>query len=152
MMCQNHIRNTLFLFLLLCNVFVLKAQEQEPRVDSSAIVTNAFWDNWFGEVGTDMILLFPVHHDVKDVFPNGKSLGLSLAVGKWFSPEFGGKVKASWNNGLIRETHNIWYHPYGVKGGSHDYGGFLIFSGELLFNLHNFFGEYQPDRRWNLML
>ena len=57
--------------------------------DSEAIVTNSFWDNWYAQIGGDMILLFPVKHKVKDVFPNGKSLGVSVAVGKWFSPIFG---------------------------------------------------------------
>ena len=47
------------------------AQEDEATIDSSAVVTNSFWDNWYGQVGADMILLFPVHHAVKDVFPNG---------------------------------------------------------------------------------
>lgn len=128
------------------------AQEDEATIDSSAVVTNSFWDNWYGQVGADMILLFPVHHAVKDVFPNGKSLGVSLAVGKWFSPVFGGKVKVNWNNVIIRETHNIWYEPYGVPGGNHDEGGFITFSGDMQLNLHNLFGVYQPDRKWNLSL
>ena len=98
-----------------------------------------------------MILLFPVGHSVKDVFPNGKSLGVSIAVGKWFSPEFGAKLKVNWNNVIIRETHNIWYHPYGVAGGSHDNGGFVTFSGDIQLNLHNLFDVYKPDRKWNLI-
>ena len=126
--------------------------QEGNQVDSSAIVTNSFWDNWYGQVGADMILLFPVHHAVKDVFPNGKSLGLSLAVGKWFSPEFGAKLKVNWNNVIIRETHNIWYRPYGVAGGNHDNGGFITFSGDLQLNLHNLFDVYKPDRKWNLSL
>lgn len=98
-----------------------------------------------------MILLFPVGHSVKDVFPNGKSLGVSIAVGKWFSPEFGAKLKVNWNNVIIRETHNIWYHPYGVAGGSHDNGGFVTFSGDIQLNLHNLLDVYKPDRKWNLI-
>jgi hypothetical protein len=145
--------NKIFVLLLLfasCNLRVA-AQEEHP-VDSNTVVTNSFWDNWYGEVGADMILLFPVDHPVKDVFPNGKSLGVSIAVGKWFSPEFGGKFKVNWNNVIIRETHNIWYKPYGVPGGSHDEGGFITFSGDMQINLHNLFGVYQPERKWNLSL
>ena len=140
----------IFLFVILCHCPSM-AQDTNS-VDSNAIETNSFWDNWYGEAGADMILLFPVHHAVKDVFPNGKSLGLSIAVGKWFSPEFGGKFKVNWNNVIIRETHNIWYHPYGIPGGSHDNGGFITFSGDMQLNLHNLFGEYKPDRKWNLSL
>lgn len=140
----------LLLWITSCNLTIV-AQE-ENLVDSCAIVTNSFWDNWYGQVGGDMILLFPKGHAVKNVFPNGKSLGLSIAVGKWFSPEFGGKFKVNWNNVFIRETHNTWYHPYGKPGGSHDNGGFITFSGDIQFNLHNLFDVYRPDRKWNLSL
>jgi len=138
----------MILWMASCNLAVV-AQE-ENQVDSSAVVTNSFWDNWYGQVGGDMILLFPVGHSVKDVFPNGKSLGLSIAVGKWFSPEFGAKFKVNWNNVFIRETSNIWYKPYGKPGGNHDNGGFITFSGDIQLNLHNLFGVYKPDRKWNL--
>ena len=138
------------LWIATCNLTAV-AQEENP-VDSSAIVTNSVWDNWYGQVGADMILLFPVGHAAKDVFPNGKSLGVSIAVGKWFSPEFGGKFKVNWNNVIIRETHNIWYNPYGVPGGNHDDGGFITFSGDMQINLHNLIDVYKPERKWNLIL
>ena len=140
----------LFIWIASCNLTV--AAQEENLVDSSAVVTNSFWDNWYGQVGADMILLFPVGHSAKDVFPNGKSLGVSIAVGKWFSPEFGAKFKVNWNNVIIRETHNIWYKPYGVAGGNHDEGGFITFSGDMQLNLHNLFDVYKPDRKWNLSL
>ena len=140
----------LIILITSCNLTVVAQEENQE--DSSAVVTNSFWDNWYGQIGGDMILLFPVGHSVKDVFPNGKSLGVSIAVGKWFSPEFGGKFKVNWNNVIIRETHNIWYKPYGKPGGNHDEGGFITFSGDLQLNLHNLFDVYKPDRKWNLSL
>lgn len=121
------------------------------KSSADSILINSFWDNWYAQVGADMILLFPKGHAVKDVFPNGKSLGVSVAVGKWFSPEIGGQIKMNWNNGVIRDNYNVWYQPYGVKGGSYHDGGFLTFNGEIQFNLHNLFGEYKPDRKWNLI-
>ena len=158
---------------LLCAIAMLwgcmttcRAQNYDVKADTSGIVTNSFWDNWFLQVGADMILLFPVkdvdmetgdgmvhyHHSPKDVFPNGKSLGVSVAAGKWFTPVFGAKLKVNWNNAIIKEKHNIWYHPYGEPGGSHDHGGFLVFSGDMMFNLHNLFCEYKPDRKWNISI
>ena len=129
----------------------LYQQEGGAPENSKAIVTNSFWSNWYGQVSADMMLLFPKGHAVKDVFPNGKSLGVSLAVGKWFSPEFGGRFKVLWNNGIIKDNYNVWYQPYGVKGGSYHDGGFLTFSGDIQLNLHNLFGEYRPDRKWNII-
>lgn len=68
------------LLIATCN-FTVNAQEKSS-VDTTAIVTNSFWDNWYGQVGVDMNLLFPSGHSVKDVFPNGKSFGVNVAVGK----------------------------------------------------------------------
>ena len=141
-------------FVLLITFFFSQgmfALDIEEKDTISPVVTNSFWDNWYGQVGADMILLFPKGHAVKDVFPNGKSLGLTVAVGKWFSPEFGGRLKVTWNNAFIKEKHNIWYWPYGVEGGSHHEGGFITFSGDIQLNLHNLFGVYKPDRKWNLI-
>ena len=140
------------LFLITISLSVNAYAEDCEKSSPDSILTNSFWDNWYGQVGTDMTLLFPKGHAVKDVFPNGKSLGVSLAVGKWFSPEFGGRFKVKWNNGIIKDNYNIWYQPYGVKGGSYHDGGFLTFNGDIQINIHNLFGEYRPSRKWNLIL
>ena len=49
--------------------------QQENQVDSSAVVTNSFGDNWYVQAGLDMSLLNPYGCNFKNVFPNGKSFG-----------------------------------------------------------------------------
>lgn len=127
------------------------AQDENP-VNSNAVVINSFWDNWYGQLGVDMSLLFPSHHSAKDVFPNGKCFGVSAAVGKWFSPEFGGRFKVVWNNGILPNEHNTWLQPYGVPGENHRKGGYLNFIWDVQFNMHNLVGYYNPDRKWNLIV
>jgi len=117
---------------------------------SDEIVTNSVWDNWYMQVGVDMNLMFPHEHSVKDVFPNGKSFGINAAIGKWFSPEFGGRIKLTWNNGILPNDHNTWLAPYGKPGQNHREGGFVTFLGDIQFNLHNLIGRYRADRCWNL--
>lgn len=124
----------------------------QAPVDSKAVVTNSFWDNWYAQVGVDMNLLFPSHHSIKDVFPNGKSFGVNVAVGKWFSPEFGGRFKVVWNNGILPNDHNTWLAPYGVPGENHRHGGFLNFIWDVQVNMHNLLGRYKPDRKWDLIV
>ena len=138
----------LFLWIASCNL-TATAQEDSP-MDSSAIVTNSVGDNWYVQFGVDMNLLFPHEHSVRGVFPNGKSFGINAAVGKWFSPEFGGRFKLTWNNGILPNNHNRWLAPYEEAGQNHREGGFVTFIGDVLLNLHNLFGQYQPDRKWNL--
>jgi hypothetical protein len=144
-------RNLSFLFLFLFSFSLAQGQEEEPATDAQQIATNPFWDNWYGQVSVDMNLLFPKGHSLRNVFPNGKSMGVNVAFGKWFSPEFGGRLKLNWGNGILKNDHNTWLRPYGVPGGNHRKGGFITFIGDIDFNLHNLFGEYRPDRKWNLI-
>lgn len=144
---------TFVLLLIFCGGTCLsKAQERVTTADSSAVITNSLWDNWYGQIGVDVNLLFPKGHSVKDVFPNGKSFGVNVAVGKWFSPEFGGRFKVVWNNGILPNDHNTWLAPYGVPGENHRQGGFLNFVWDVQFNMHNLIGGYKPDRKWELII
>ena len=144
-------RYIVFILLLIASGNFIAYAQDERKKDSIAIVTNSFWENWYGQIGVDMNLLFPSHHSVKDVFPNGKSFGVNVAVGKWFSPEFGGRFKVVWNNGILPNNHNTWLAPYGVPGENHRKGGFLNFIWDVQVNMHNLLGRYKPDRKWDLI-
>lgn len=137
--------------LFLCSCAQSAMADPDNVVNADTIVTNSFWDNWYGQIGIDMHLQFPKGHNIMDVFPNGKSFGVDVALGKWFSPEFGGRFKVKWNNGILKNDHNIWLNPYGVPGGNHENGGFITFIGDIQFNLHHIIGQYKPERKWNLI-
>lgn len=143
-------KRLVFVFCLVLGFGTLAAQD-DNRVDPDAVVTNPFWDNWYGQVGVDMHLHFPKGYNMSDVFPNGKSFGITTAVGKWFSPEFGGRLKIKWENGILKNEHNTWLRPNGDPGGNQRRGGFITFVGDIQFNVHNLLGEYRPDRKWNLI-
>ncbi len=145
------IRNKLVIILLLFKIFPVNAHQIDDHSDSASIVTGSFWDNWYGQIGADMNLTFLEGHSTKDVFPNGNSFGINAAVGKWFSPEFGMRIKATWNNGIFKNDHNSWLRPYGVPGENHRKGGFVTFLGDVQLNFHNLFGIYHPNRKWNLI-
>ena len=75
------------LIIAICLSLDFYAQDNTPLV-LDPVVTNSFWDNWYGQVGADMHLQFPEGHNMKDVFPNGESFGIDVAVGKWVSHHF----------------------------------------------------------------
>lgn len=129
----------------------IKAQGKQLQNDTSIVVVNSFWGNWYAQFGFDMHLQFPEGHKMSDVFPNGKSFGIDAAVGKWFSPEFGGRFKVKWNNGILKNEHNTWLKPYGDPGGNQRRGGFMTFTWDMQFNLHNIIGTYRPDKKWNII-
>lgn len=76
---------------------------------------NSFWSNWYVQAGLDMSLQNPYGHDfIGEVFPNGKTFGLNVAMGKWFTPVFGLRGRMNWENGikLLKNGHDNWLAPF----------------------------------------
>jgi outer membrane protein OmpA-like peptidoglycan-associated protein len=115
-----------------------------------SVATNSFWSNWYIQVGADMSLQNPYGSNFgDDVFPNGKSFGVDLAVGKWFTPGIGTRLKVNWENGLIKserptDGHNLWT-PNAADGG---YGAIYF---DTQFNLSNLLCGYNESRVWNVI-
>jgi hypothetical protein len=120
----------------------------------NVVVADGFWKNWFVQFGLDMTLQNPYGYDFSKVFPNGKSFGLDLAVGKWFSHQVGVRGKFNWENKmpLLENKHANWLAPFDQPGVNREKGGYVALYGDVLFNLHNLFGTYRADRTWNLSL
>ena len=120
----------------------------------NVVVADGFWRNWFVQMGLDMTLQNPYGYDFSKVFPNGKSFGLDLAVGKWFSHQVGVRGKFNWENKmpLLENKHANWLAPFDQPGVNREKGGYIALYGDVLFNLHNLFGTYRADRTWNLSL
>ena len=121
------------------------------------VALNPFWNNWFVQVGVDMALANPgyVNHWANEVFPNGKSFGVDLAVGKWFSPEIALRGKIQWENGIIDSEHqnrNREHRNHGLKWvPEHDGGGYAQVSADAMLNLSNIICGYNENRVWNLI-
>lgn len=121
---------------------------------AQVVVSENFWSNWFVQMGLDMTLQNPYGYDFSKVFPNGKTFGLDLAVGKWFTHQVGVRGKFNWENKLplLENDHANWLAPFDQPGVNREKGGYIALYGDVLFNLHNFFGVYRPERKWNMSL
>ena len=62
-----------------------RAQVFEAGDEQRTVRTQGIWDNWFVQADLDMTLQNPYGYSMSEVFPNGKSFGLDLSIGKWFS-------------------------------------------------------------------
>ena len=126
----------------------------DGKATENVVVADGFWDNWFVQMGLDMTLQNPYGYDFSKVFPNGKSFGLDLAVGKWFSHQVGVRGKFNWENKLplLENGHANWLAPFDQPGVNREKGGYIAVYGDALFNLHNLFGAYRADRTWNASL
>ena len=124
----------------------------DGQAAESVMVNDGFWKHWFLQADLDMTLQNPYGYDLSKVFPNGKSFGLDLAVGKWFTHQVGVRGKFNWENALplLKNGHANWLAPFDQPGVNRDKGGYIAVYGDVLLNLHNFFGPYRADRTWNL--
>lgn len=142
------------LIIMLGCLVSAKAQVFEPAEEQNSVWTKGFWNDWFFQADLDMTLQNPYGYNFSHVFPNGKSFGIDLAVGKWFSPIVGYRGKFNWENKLplLKNDHANWLAPFDQPGVNREKGGYIAFYGDALINLHNLFGTYRPDRTWNLSL
>ena len=126
----------------------------DGKASENAVVAEGFWKNWFVQVDLDMTLQNPYGYDLKNVFPNGKSFGLDIAIGKWFSHQVGYRGKFNWENKLplLKNDHANWLAPFDQPGVNRDKGGYIALYGDAMFNMHNFFAEYRRDRMWNAII
>ena len=124
------------------------------KATENVVVADGFWKDWFVQMGLDMTLQNPYGYDFSKVFPNGKSFGLDVAVGKWFSHQVGVRGKFNWENKLplLENGHANWLAPFYEPGENRRKGGYIAVYGDALFNLHNLFGAYRADRTWNASL
>lgn len=131
-----------------------EAVDPDEKGSFNSVWTRGFWDNWFVLVDLDMSLQNPYGYDFSKVFPNGKSFGLDVAIGKWFAPQVGVRGKFNWENKLplLKNDHANWLAPFDEPGVNREKGGYIGLYGDLLVNMHNFFGTYRADRTWNLSL
>jgi hypothetical protein len=149
-----HIKIGLVALALLSGATNVRSQVFEPGEEPRTVRTEGFWENWFVQMGLDMTLQNPYGYDFAKVFPNGKTFGLDVAVGKWFTHQVGVRGKFNWENKLplLENGHANWLAPFYEPGENRRKGGYIAVYGDALLNMHNLFGTYRPERKWNTSL
>ena len=125
------------------------AQDVTPD-EKYSIATNSFASNWFVQVGADWNAWYSAeergHGLAKSPFKKFRSNpGVSLAIGKWFTPSiglrtklqgiWGKKVDADWNDGTNEGNGNKYW----------------ALNEQVMFNLSNLFKGYRENRIWDVM-
>lgn len=121
------------------------AQDADPTLKYS-VATNSFWSNWFIQVGADWNAWYSGQEHGQDLstspFKKFRSnSGVSVAVGKWFTPGIGLRTKLS----------GIW--GKNVTDDNNDGNGnkYWTLNEHVLFNLSNMLCGYNPNRVWNFI-
>lgn len=147
----------------------LYAQNTESRVDSTVVesndkyrvVTNRFSGNWFIGAGAGAQVFFG-DHDKQMQFKDRLTPAFEFYVGKWFTPGIGVRVAANGikakgltHNGLgLSHSTGEIYQDVKNKGdlGILEVQEFNYYNvhGDVMFNLSNMFGGYNPDRFYSV--
>lgn len=123
-----------------------------PTTNKYSVATNSFWANWYVQVGVDMNIsnIYKSGSFFTKDWHNGRTYGVDLAVGKWFTPGIGTRLKLNWENGAFahafRNTDHVWEAPSFHKG------GYALLAFDTEFNMSNIFCGYNESRVWNLIL
>ncbi len=125
------------------------AQDTFP-VEQYSVSTNSFWSNWFVQVGADWNAFYSnqehgngyARAPWKDFRSNP---GVSVAIGKWFTPGIGLRTKVQ---GIWGKTVDVDFDDNTSKGNGNKY---WIANEQIMFNLSNMLCGYSDTRVWNLI-
>lgn len=139
-------------FVCLCAAANAQCDEfATPTTSKYSVATNSFWSNWFIQVGVDANVVSSYKYGslLKKDWHDGRTYGVDFAIGKWFDPSIGVRLKLNWENGAFyhafRNQDHVWETADPHKGGFAN----LMFDTE--FNLSNIFCGYNESRVWNLI-
>ena len=132
-------------------IYIIGGVTLATAQDKQQTVTGSIWGNWFVQAGLDMTLQNPYGCNFSQVFPKGKTFGLDVALGKWFSPHVAVRGKVYWENGLplFENKHLEWVGPAEDPTSNIDEGGIVILSVDCPVSVKNIFMDYDPDQKWN---
>lgn len=107
---------------------------------------------WYVQGGLDMSLQKPYGYDFSKVMPNGRSFGVNMAVGRWFTTEIGLRARTNWENGIkMFENPKLnWLAPFNMPGENMKRGGYLSVTGDIMFDARNIFIGGQESDVWHI--
>lgn len=123
------------------------AQEFEP-LEKHGVATNSFWSNWYFQMGGDWNVWYSNQEHSADNH-NGmgffgserRTFGLSVGLGKWFTPGIGLRTKfQAWSGKNIPA----------LTAEATEFDEWIL-NEQVMFNLSNLFKGYNPHRVWNLI-
>ena len=148
-------KKTIILTVLAIVAGSAQAQTQDNTTDTSAkysVEADSFWSNWFISAGAAYNMFYTGDekdlNDKPGLFDGSRStMGISLAVGKWFTPGFGLRTKATgiWGRYVTPDATGS------LKNNSHNSYKYWTLQEQMLFNVSNLFMGYSDSRVWNFI-
>ena len=135
----------ILMVLALTSLSVAGFAQDEVPTKKYSVATNSFWSNWFLQVGADWNAWYSGQEHGADLKRNPfkdfrSNPGVAVAIGKWFTPGLGLRIKAQGIWG--KRVGNTDVHTSTVDNGNK----YWIAQGQAMFNLTNMFLGYSENR------
>ena len=121
------------------------AQSETPELKYS-VATNSFWSNWFIQANVAGTAFYSSQENNLDLSKSPlkdfrNNLGLSVALGKWFTPGLGLRTK----------VNGFWGRTVNGDDAKANASKYWQANEQVLFNLSNMLCGYNPNRVWNFI-
>lgn len=131
----------LLFVLAFAGISVVSMAQTEDATEKYSVSTNSFWSNWFIQAGAQYSTVYSAQEHGSGLTKNPlkafrSNPQASVALGKWFTPGLGLRIKASgiWGKAPYDRSYKYWNGQ-----------------GQALFNLSNMICGYNPERVYNLI-
>lgn len=111
-------------------------------------------DNWYVQLGIDMTLQDPYNTPEGSIFTEGRTGGIDVAVGRWFTPAIGLRARLNWENGFapFSSKKATWLNFMEPTKLNAEHGGYVSAVGDVQLDLMGLFSPYRKDRFWRLQV
>lgn len=136
----------LLILTIVCATTNMMAQEEAVATKKHSVVTNSFWSNWFVQGNLAATSFWGSQENSAFKFGSmfkgyRTNFGISIALGKWFTPGMGLRTKLNgfWGRSVISEDSELNASKY------------WTLQEQVLFNLSNMVKGYNEERLWDFI-
>jgi len=133
------------------DLFPQTAEKSSSFPYTTNIKNRSIWRYWFVQTGVDMCLYNLCEKNFSDAWTKGRTWGVDVALGRWFSPVIGARGKLNWENGIVENKKLEWL-PYDEEqdASCYDGGGCALLSFDVLLSVKHMLLGYTPVNKWDL--
>lgn len=145
MMIQHHILMLLAaMCLVLGGAVPAAAQERAARPP--------ICHGWYVQAGLDMTLQNPYGSPEGSTFREGRTQGIVVGLGRWFTPAIGLRGRINWENGFppLSNRKATWLNFLDEsKGLNADHGGYISVVGDVQLDIQGIIWPDRDDLFWH---
>lgn len=111
-------------------------------------------NDWYVQMGLDLTLQNPYGSPEGSTLTEGRSSGIVVSVGHWFTPTLGLRLRGNWDNGFapLSNKKAAWLAFPDPTHINAEHGGFMSVTGDVQFDLKQLFFPTLGSDKWRLLL